>query len=82
MSTTIPSCKDCIHFVPGNTISTSQCARFHMIRGRGKLFHAWTETIRMDKTKCGPFGRYFIARPIEKPQKPDILSEDIFDCID
>jgi hypothetical protein len=53
-----------------------------MIRGRGKLFHAWTETIRMDKTKCGPFGRYFIARPIEKPQKPDILSEDIFDCID
>ena len=59
----VPPCEKCVYFVPGRySLKTGTCRRFVAYRGRGKIIHDFTDTVRLDTNKCGPNGRLFISR--------------------
>jgi hypothetical protein len=61
-----PPCETCRYFIPGRYARTGRCSRFIAYRGRGKIVYDFTEQARLDKTKCGPEGRFFISRDDSK----------------
>jgi hypothetical protein len=69
----VPSCKDCMYFVPGRYVHTDMCKRFIAYRGRGRVVYQWADYVRMAEHKCGPDGKLFVGRPAEKLMSRDKL---------
>jgi len=60
----IPSCKNCIHYIPDDYSNYSsnkgKCALFgEKDVVTNKIHHDYADTCRRDHTKCGLEGRYF-----------------------
>jgi hypothetical protein len=54
-------CEKCVYFKPGNYTRTGTCTRYVAYRGRGKLVYEFSESVRLDKSKCGPEGKLFLS---------------------
>jgi hypothetical protein len=37
------------------------CTRYVAYRGRGKMVYEFSDTVRLDKSKCGPEGKMFLS---------------------
>lgn len=57
-----PPCEKCIFFRPGRYARTGVCTRYLAYRGRGKVVYEFSDTVRLDKSKCGPRGKLFLSR--------------------
>jgi hypothetical protein len=67
-------CEKCLYFIPGRYAQTGRCSRYVAYRGRGKLVYEFSDTIRLDQTRCGPEGRLFVSREKkESRDRQDIL---------
>jgi hypothetical protein len=55
-------CRNCFYYAPGRYSGAGQCTRFIAYRGRGRIVYDFTVTARVDESKCGLAGRYFVAR--------------------
>lgn len=38
------------------------CTRYIAYRGRGKIVHEFADTVRLDRSRCGPNGKLFLSR--------------------
>lgn len=61
-----PACEKCRFFKPGNYARTGTCLKYIAYRGRGKMVYEFAESVRFSESKCGPEGRFFVAREPEK----------------
>lgn len=66
-----PPCEKCRFFKPGNYARTGTCTKFIAYRGRGRVVYEFAESVRFSERKCGPDGRYFVARDPEKKASRD-----------
>jgi hypothetical protein len=70
----VPNCEKCIFYKPGPYTRTGVCTRYVAYRGRGKMVYEFSDTVRLDKFKCGPEGKMFISDPREyKKHNGEIL---------
>jgi hypothetical protein len=69
----VPNCEQCAFYKPGPYLKTGMCTRYVAYRGRGKMVYEFSDTVRLDKSKCGPEGKMFLSDPREKKQNGDIL---------
>ena len=58
-----PPCEKCVYYKPGPYPKTGTCVRFVAYRGRGKMVYEFADTVRLDKTRCGPEGKLFLSIP-------------------
>lgn len=58
----VPACENCRFYIPGRYVRTSTCSRYIAYRGRGKIVHEWTESVRLSESKCGSKGRFFVPK--------------------
>ena len=65
------NCEKCRFFKPGNYVRTGTCTRYTVYRGRGKIVYEFAESVRFSESKCGPDGRFFVAREPEKNPSRD-----------
>jgi hypothetical protein len=49
-------CKVCFHYNPVD----KTCGRSVVAVSKGNIYHDYAKTIRLDKTKCGPQGDWFV----------------------
>lgn len=56
------NCTQCRFYRPGPYVRTGQCTLYTAYRGRGKLVYEFADTVRMDRTKCGPEGRLWVSK--------------------
>jgi hypothetical protein len=49
-------CKVCFHYNHGD----KTCGRSVVAVSNGNIYHDYAKTIRLDKTKCGPAGKWFV----------------------
>ena len=56
-----PPCEKCIFFRPGRYVRTGVCTRYIAYRGRGKIVHEFADSVRLDRSKCGPKGKLFLS---------------------
>lgn len=56
-----PPCDKCIHYKPGPYVRTGVCTKYVAYRGRGKLVYEFSDTVRMDASRCGPDGKMFLS---------------------
>ena len=68
-----PPCDKCVYYKPGPYVRTGMCTRYVAYRGRGKLVYEFSDTVRLDKSRCGPDGKLFLSRHAKDPKKNDIL---------
>lgn len=66
-------CEKCVYFKPGNYVRTGVCTRYVAYRGRGKLVYEFSESARLDKSKCGPEGKFFVSKTREYKKQSDTL---------
>jgi hypothetical protein len=59
-------CEKCRFYKPGNYTRTGTCLKYIAYRGRGKLVYEFADSVRFSERKCGPEGRFFVARDPEK----------------
>jgi hypothetical protein len=52
-------CKVCFHYNHGD----KTCGRSVVGVSKDKIHHDYAKTIRLDKTKCGPGGKWFVGIP-------------------
>jgi len=57
----IPNCEKCVFYKPGPYARTGMCTRYTAYRGRGKLVYEFSDTVRLDKSKCGPEGKMYLS---------------------
>jgi hypothetical protein len=69
----IPNCEKCVFYKPGPYVRTGMCTRYVAYRGRGKMVYEFSDTVRLDKSKCGPGGKMFMSDPRQQKQNGDIL---------
>jgi hypothetical protein len=50
------------------------CTKYVAYKGRGKLVYEFSDTVRMDKSKCGPEGKMFLSNHIKEPKKSVLWS--------
>lgn len=62
----VKPCEHCRFFKPGNYARTGTCIKYVAYRGRGKIVYEFAESVRFSESKCGPDGRFFVARDPEK----------------
>lgn len=62
-------CEKCVHFVPGRYSHTGSCKRYVAYRGRGKMVYEFTDTVRLDKKRCGPDGRFYISKELMEDEE-------------
>ena len=67
-------CKTCLYYNP----SDKTCGRSLVAVNKGKIYHDYAKTIRLDKTKCGPQGKWFQEIPTKEPTPVD----ELFDSFD
>jgi len=61
----VPNCEKCAFYKPGPYKRTGMCTRYVAYRGRGKMVYEFADTVRLDKSKCGPDGKMFLSDPRE-----------------
>ena len=59
----VPNCEKCAFYKPGHYTQTGMCTRYVAYRGRGKMVYEFADTVRLDKSKCGPEGALFLSDP-------------------
>jgi hypothetical protein len=65
-------CKVCFHYNDGD----KTCGRSVVAVSKGKIYHDYAKTIRLDKTKCGPQGDWFVEAKGRTP------IDELFDSFD
>jgi len=48
-------CKICLYYNPGD----KTCGRSIVAVSKGKVFHDYAKAVRLDKTRCGPQGKWY-----------------------
>ena len=48
-------CKICLYYMPGD----KTCGRSFVAVSKGKVHHDYAKAVRLDKTRCGPQGKWF-----------------------
>ena len=71
-------CKICLYYNPGD----KTCGRSVVAIGKGKVYHDYAKSVRLNKNQCGPQGKWF-----EEVMGPDGLSkktpvEELFESFD
>ena len=69
----VPNCDKCVFYKPGPYVRTGMCTKYVAYRGRGKLVYEFSDTVRLDKSKCGPEGKMFLSEPRDHKKTSDIL---------
>lgn len=71
----VPLCEHCVYYKPGPYARTGTCTRYVAYRGRGKMVYEFADTVRLDKTRCGPDGKMFLSNPkhLKPPPRGDLL---------
>ena len=59
----VPNCEKCAFYKPGPYVRTGMCTRYVAYKGRGKMVYEFADTVRLDKSKCGPEGALFLSDP-------------------
>ena len=59
-------CKVCLYYNHGD----KTCGRSIVAANKGKVYHDYAKAVRLDKTKCGPQGKWF-----DEVMGPDGLSK-------
>ena len=59
----VPNCEKCAFYKPGPYVRTGMCTRYVAYKGRGKMVYEFADTVRLDKSKCGPDGKMFLSDP-------------------
>ena len=49
-------CKVCFHY----NHAEKTCGRSVIAVSRGRIFHDYAKAVRLDKSKCGPEGKWFV----------------------
>lgn len=62
-----------MYYKPGPYVRTGMCTKYVAYRGRGKLVYEFSDTVRLDKSKCGPEGKMFLSEPRDHKKTSDIL---------
>jgi len=57
--TNSPNCQNCLHFVPTEFNKPSLCSRFISVGESGTVQFQTIAECRLDRRKCGMFGKYF-----------------------
>jgi len=70
----VPLCEKCIYYRPGRYARTGTCTRYVAYRGRGKLVYEFSDTVRLDRSRCGPDGKLFASTLLEQKKWETILS--------
>jgi len=50
------------------------CTRYVAYRGRGKLVYEFSDTVRLDRSRCGPDGKLFASTLPEQKKRETLLS--------
>jgi hypothetical protein len=70
----VPNCENCVFYKPGPYARTGMCTKYVAYRGRGKMVYEFSDTVRLDKSRCGPEGKMFLSDPREhKKHSGDII---------
>ena len=70
----IPLCENCVYYKAGPYKKTGTCTRYVAYRGRGKMVYEFADTVRLDKSRCGPDGKMFLSNPRKlNPVRGDLL---------
>jgi hypothetical protein len=69
----VPNCEKCVYYKPGPYTRTGMCTRYVAYRGRGKMVYEFADTVRLDKSKCGPDGKLFLSLSKEDEKANIIL---------
>ena len=69
----VPSCEKCAFYKPGHYTQTGMCTRYVAYRGRGKMVYEFADTVRLDKSKCGPEGALFLSDPRDQKKANSVL---------
>jgi hypothetical protein len=55
MSSLSALCKTCLYYNPGD----KTCGRSLVAVSKGRVYHDYAKTVRLDAKRCGPQGRWF-----------------------
>ena len=55
-------CSQCRFYRPGPYVRTGQCTLYTAYRGRGKIVYEFSDSVRLDKSKCGQEGRLWVSK--------------------
>lgn len=71
-------CKVCLYYNTGD----KTCARSIVAVSKGKVYHDYAKSVRLDKNRCGPKGKWF-----DEVMGPDGLSnkspvDELFDSFE
>ena len=69
----VPNCEKCAFYKPGHYTQTGMCTRYVAYRGRGKMVYEFADTVRLDKSKCGPEGALFLSDPRDQKKINSVL---------
>jgi hypothetical protein len=64
-------CKICLYYNSGD----KTCGRSLVAVSKGKVYHDYAKTVRLDARKCGPQGRWFQELPAKELSPVDELFE-------
>jgi hypothetical protein len=70
----VPLCEKCIYYKSGRYVKTGMCTRYVAYRGRGKLVYEFSDTVRLDRSRCGPDGKLFASTLPEQKKRETLLS--------
>ena len=78
MSSMSALCKICLYYNPGD----KTCGRSIVAVDKGRVFHDYAKSVRLNKNQCGPQGKWFA-----EVMGPDGLShkspvDELFDSFD
>ncbi|NBX50646.1 hypothetical protein EBT25_12085 [bacterium] len=71
-----PPCEKCIFFRPGRYPRTGLCTRYIAYRGRGKIVHEFADTVRLERSKCGPNGKLFLSKVRDESVFISLLNDE------
>ena len=67
-------CKTCLYYNPGD----KTCGRSLVAVSKGRVYHDYAKTVRLDAKRCGPQGKWFA----EMPAKELTPVEELFESFD
>ena len=68
------ACSTCRFYRPGPYVRTGQCTLYTAYRGRGKLVYEFADSVRLDKSKCGPEGRLWVSKNVQRERQEVLRS--------
>ena len=71
MSSLSALCKTCLYYNPGD----KTCGRSLVAVSKGRVYHDYAKTVRLDAKRCGPQGRWFAEIPTKELTPADELFE-------